>query len=71
MGYFFHFSSLYPATYIVYVLTYLDFILKFKKQKFGTTMQFPEGLEDTPFKTVLALPKTARSAQTHKSISFI
>ena len=30
MGYFFHFSSLYPATYIeVYVLAYLNFIFEF------------------------------------------
>ena len=48
MGYFFHFSSLYPAPYIeLYVLAYLN------------------------FKTVLAMPKTAHSAQTHKSMSFI
>ena len=50
MGYFFHFSSLYPAPYIglyTYVLAYLN------------------------FKAVLALPKMAHSAQTHKSISFI
>ena len=49
MGYFFHFSSLYPATHIefVYVLAYLNFI----------------------FKAFLALPKTASSAQTHKSVS--
>ena len=42
-----------------------------KKQRFGDTMQFPEGLENTPFKAVLALPKTACSAQTQKSLSFI
>ena len=53
MGYFFHFSSLYPAPYIeLYVcwtilISYLN------------------------FKAVLTLPKTAGSAQTHKSISFI
>ena len=48
MGYYFHFSSLYPDTYIeLYVLAYLN------------------------FKAVLALPKTARSAKTHKSINFI
>ena len=30
MGYFFHFSSLYPATYIeLYVLAYLDYIFEF------------------------------------------
>ena len=49
MGYFFHFPSLYPATYIelyTYVLAYSN------------------------FKAVLVLPKTACSAQTHKSISF-
>ena len=53
MGYFFRFSSLYPATYIeLYVclsiqISYLN------------------------FKADLALPKMARSAQTHQSISFI
>ena len=48
MGYFFHFSSLYPAPYIeLYVLAYLN------------------------FKAVLAVPKTAGSAQTHKNVSFI
>ena len=54
MGYYFHFSRWYPATYvhwILYVLAYLDLYLNFK--------------------AVLALPKTDRSAKTHKSISFI
>ena len=57
MGYFFHFSSLYPAPDIdlymckVYVLAYLISYLDFK--------------------AVLALPKMAGSAQAHESISFI
>ena len=53
MGYFFHFSSLYPATYIelyMYYAIYISYL---------------------DFKAALALPKMARSVQTHKSISFI
>ena len=47
MGYCFHFSSLYPAKYmVVYVLAYLNLIFNFK--------------------AALALPITARSAQTQK-----
>ena len=49
MGYFLHFSSLYPAPYIEFYVCkpYLN------------------------FRTILVLPKTAGSAQTHKSKSFI
>ena len=53
MGYFFHFSSLYPAPYIELYMCY------------------PIQISHLNFKAVLALPKTAHSAQTHKSISFI
>ena len=53
MGYFFHFSSLYPAPYIEFYVCY------------------PILISYLNFRAVLALPKTARSAQTHKSISFI
>ena len=49
MGYFFHFSSLYPAPYIELYMCYPIFSY-------------------LNFKAVLALPKTTRSAQTHKSI---
>ena len=52
MGYFFHFSSLYPAPHIeLYMWT-------------------PSLISYLNFKAVLALPKTALSAQTHKIISF-
>ena len=53
MGFFFHFSSLYPYPihWIACVLAYLNFIFEFI--------------------AVLVLPKTASSAQTHKSMSFI
>ena len=53
MGYFFHFSSLYPAPYIELYVCY------------------PIQISYLNFKAVLVLPKTAGSAQTHKSISFI
>ena len=47
MGFFFYFSSLYPAKYIELYVCYLN------------------------FEALLVLPKTADSAQTHKSVSFI
>ena len=53
MDNFFHFSSLYPATYIELYMFY------------------PIQISYLNFKAVLALPQTARSAQTHKSMSFI
>ena len=53
MGYFFHFSSLYSATYI------------------ELYMCKPIYISYLNFKAVLALPKLAGSAQTHKSVSFI
>ena len=43
MGYFLHFSSLYPTPYIalyVYVLAYLDFIFEFKSS-FSTAQNGP------------------------------
>ena len=55
MGYFFHFSSLCPAPYIA-----LNCICVSLNQ-----------ISYLNFKAVLALPKMTRSAQTHKSISFI
>ena len=53
MGYFFHFSSLYPTTNIELYMCLLIQILYLN------------------FKAILAFPKTASSAQIHRSISFI
>ena len=55
MGFFFHFSSLHPAPYI----------------ELYTYMFKPIQILYLNFKAVLALPKMARSAQTHQNISFI
>ena len=37
-------------TFLTHIISAIDGVLYLKKQRFGDTVWFPEGLENTPFK---------------------